>query len=273
MGGVCRQIMSRVITLTTDFGESDGNVGVMKGVICGINPQATVVDLSHEVEPQNIAQAAYIIWRAYRYFPTQTIHVVVVDPGVGSERRALVLSAHEAFFVAPDNGILTHIIRDAQKGNKSHRLVNLTRRRYWLPEISDVFHGRDIFAPVAAHLSLGVPFSDMGENIRDPIQLPLPESRREGETIVGQVVHIDHFGNLLSNIEKETLLGSRDTEVRILGQRIPRLSRTYAEGEAGELVAYIDSAGELAVAVVNGSAAQRLGAKPGDEIRVEMRKG
>jgi len=255
-----------LITLTTDFGMQDGNVGVMKGVIYGLNPQARIVDLSHDIEPQKIAQAAFVLSRHYRYFPAGTIHLVVVDPGVGSERRALIVQTAEAFFVAPDNGVLTYVVHDARRAIK--HIIDISNPRFWLHHISPVFHGRDIFAPVAAHLSLGVPVSAFGEEVSDLETFPLPQVERGEGKLEGQVAHIDRFGNLLTNIYRRDLLSLRKIKVRVRNREITGLSRTYADGQEGEVIAYIDSSEELAVAVVKGSARELLGAQVGDEVEV-----
>jgi S-adenosylmethionine hydrolase len=258
-----------VITLTTDFGTEDGNVGVMKGVICGINPYASIVDLSHDVAPQDVAGASYLLRRAYAYFPRGTIHLLVVDPGVGSERRAIAAQSTQAFFVAPDNGILTYVLQELRKSGQEMRIVSLTNPAYWLPRVSNVFHGRDIFAPVAAHLSLGVEIGALGDDIEDVVMLsPLPLEIQNGK-VTGLVAHIDHFGNLLTNIpESEVVsLGHRVT-VSVAGRKIEGLSRTFAQGQPGQLIAYIDSSGHLAIAAVNGSAQQLLQSRLGESVQV-----
>lgn len=257
-----------LITLTTDFGMEDGNVGVMKGVIYAINPQARIVDLSHDIEPQKITQAAFVLSRHYRYFPAGTIHLVVVDPGVGSERRALIVQAAEAFFVAPDNGVLTYVVQDARRASRDLHIIDMSNPRFWLYPISPVFHGRDIFAPVAAHLSLGVPALAFGEEVSDLVTFSLPQVERGEGKLKGQVVHIDRFGNLLTNIYRRDLLSFRKIKVRVRKREIAGLSRTYADGQEGEVIAYIDSSEELAVAVVNGSAQDLLSALVGDEVEV-----
>lgn len=255
-----------LITLTTDFGMQDGNVGVMRGVIYGINPQARVVDLSHDIEPQNIYQAAFVLARHYRYFPAGTVHLAVVDPGVGSERRALIVQTAEAFFVAPDNGVLTYVVRDARQAME--HIIDISTPQFWLDHISSVFHGRDIFAPVVAHLSLGVPAADFGKEVNDLVTFPIPQPERGKGRLKGRVVHIDRFGNLLTNIYRQDLPPWRDIKLRVRNREIVGLSRTYADGLERDLIAYIDSSEELAVAVVNGSAQEALGAQVGDEVEV-----
>ncbi len=256
-----------LITLITDFGMEDGNVGVMKGVIYGINPSASIVDLSHDIAPQNIANAAYVLRRAYEYFPQGTIHVVVVDPGVGSERRVIAVQSGQAFFVTPDNGVLTYILQELAKKGEKARIVNLNNPAYWLPQVSNVFHGRDIFAPVAAHLSLGVEIGTLGQEIEDVVMLsPLLLDIRQGK-ITGRVAHIDHFGNLLTNIPESDLISLGDElTIRVAGREIKRLSKTFAEGPTGELIGFIDSSGHLAIAVVNGSAQQLLKSLVGESV-------
>jgi len=263
------------IVLTTDFGLEDGYVGTMKGVVLGINPRVAVVDLSHQVPAQDVAEAAFLLWAAYRYFPPRSIHVVVVDPGVGSERRAIAVETPEAAFVAPDNGVLSWVLRDrglvaSAPGRwpiprgASVRAVALTNPRYRLPEVSETFHGRDVFAPAAAHLSRGVPLDDLGEPVGDLYLLPAPTPIwRDGE-LVGQVVHVDHFGNLVTSLRPAELAGLRPVQLVIRGHVVRGLRRFYAEG-AG-LGAVIGSAGLIELALTGGSAAAALGASVGDEV-------
>jgi S-adenosylmethionine hydrolase len=261
---------SPVITLTTDFGMEDGNVGVMQGVILGLNPEATIVDLTHDIPPQNLAAAAYVLRRAYAYFPPGTIHVVVVDPGVGTDRRAIAAHSPDASFVAPDNGVLTYVIQELRAAQREVRIVNLTNRQYWLPQVSNVFHGRDIFAPVAAHLSLGVQIDALGTELDDIVMIPLPRPEIHRGKITGQVAHIDHFGNLLTNIPSSDLLPLGASLIITLADRqIEGLSKTFAQREDGELIAYIDSSGHLAIAVVNRSAQRLLNSSVGASVEVQ----
>lgn len=262
-----------LITLTTDFGMADGYVGVMKGVILGLNPDVAIVDLSHDIPPQAIADAAYVLRRSYEFFPPGTIHLVVVDPGVGTERRAVALSTPEATFVAPDNGVLTYVLDHARADGQETKAVHLLNRQYWLPQVSSVFHGRDIFAPVAAHLSLGVALDQLGPWIEDLVTLPAPHLERQPEKIVGQVMHIDHFGNVLTNISASDLVPLGDTPTIQLGLwRISGISSAFAEGESGKPNAYVDSSGHLALAVVDGSAQQRLDCHVGELVEVSARR-
>ncbi len=261
----------RIITLTTDFGTEDGNAAVMKGVILGLNAHALVVDLTHDIPPQDVAAAAYVLRRAYTYFPPDTIHVVVVDPGVGTERRAIAVQSPEASFVAPDNGVLTYVIQELQDKGHELRIISLTNPQYWLSHVSSVFHGRDIFAPVAAHLSLGVDIDAFGDELEDYVMLPRPRLEMRPGKITGQVMHIDHFGNLLTNIPQSALDSVRDHFVTaIAASEISGLTKSFGHREAGDLIAYIDSSGHLAVALVNGSAQQTLNCQVGTPVEIRF---
>lgn len=257
--------MGSLITLTTDFGLKDSYVGTMKGVILGINPQATIVDLCHEIEPQNVRQAAFVLYTAYRYFPRGTIHVVVVDPGVGSERRAIALRTPMATFVAPDNGVLSYVVADEEV----ERVVSLTNPQYWLAEVSSTFHGRDIFAPLAAHLSLGVPLEELGEALAEIVtfSVPQPEIGEDG-TLRGHIIHVDRFGNLITDVKQQAARLSQETIIEVRGHRIVGLRRTYAEAAKGEILALIGSSGHLEIAMRGGSAMRTLGMKVGDEVKI-----
>jgi S-adenosylmethionine hydrolase len=258
-----------LVTLTTDFGIGDGTVGMMKGVILGINPDASIVDLTHNLPPQAIHPAAYVLRRAYQYFPPGTIHVVVVDPGVGTDRRPIALQAPHVSFVAPDNGALTYVLDHLQAGGHPLRLLHLDDPTYWLPQVSNVFHGRDIFAPVAAHLSLGTSIEDLGSPIDDPVRLPAPHLSRQPGKITGQVMYVDHFGNLLTNIPAPHLSSLGNSVTTSVGRtQIRGLSPTFAQGAPGKPIAYIDSSGHLAIAAVNASARDLLESHVGDQVEV-----
>jgi S-adenosylmethionine hydrolase len=271
--------MSAIITLTTDFGLSDAYVAAMKGVILSINPEARLIDICHNIQPQNIRQAAFVLSTAYPFFPQRTIHVVVVDPGVGTERRAIILRTASADFVAPDNGVLSYVIRQPADKADRHQLgagleaVAITNPRFWRSPLSATFHGRDIFAPVAAHLSLGTPLKEFGETVASVTTLPLPQPRREPDgTLVGHVLHIDSFGNLISDIRGDDLAQPAEAvTVEVGGRLISGLSRTYAGG--GGLLALIGSSGYLEVSLAGGNAASSLDAGVGDEVRVRQQPG
>ncbi len=265
---------SGVITLTTDFGTSDSYVGAMKGVILNLAPAARLIDITHEVSPQNVHQAAYIVQTFYHYFPPGTIHLVIVDPGVGSARRAIALGTPASIFVAPDNGVLTYAWRDAHArwGADSCVVYELAESRFWLNEVSHTFHGRDIFAPVVGHLAAGVPLDALGPRLSGitAAELEQPVAGRNGG-LVGRIIHVDHFGNCITNITSQQLeaagLGQR-LVVHIIDQQIAGLQRTFNDVPVGALMALLGSSNRLELAVRNGSAAQTLGVGLGDTVRV-----
>jgi S-adenosylmethionine hydrolase len=261
-------MLLRTITLTTDFGLKDGNVGVMKGVIWGIAPRARIADLSHHIGPQNIREAALVLYRSAPYFPEGSIHVVVVDPGVGTERRSIAGQLGPHYFVGPDNGVIGMLWEWAEEQDFPVRFVNLDNPHYWLKEVSSVFHGRDIFAPTAGHLAAGVPLNDLGTPIDDSHRLSLPQPQPNEHGWLGEVIHIDHFGNISSSIRREHLGNRTPSVVSLCGVEIHDFVNTFGEREVGTLVALYGSTGSLIVSVVNGSAAQQLGAQIGDSIEV-----
>lgn len=238
----------------------------MHGVILRINPSAVIVDVCHDIPPQDVHAAAFVLSTVYPYFPADTIHVVVVDPGVGSQRRALAVRTPRGIFVAPDNGVLSYVFAR----EPVDEIVHLTKAQYWLSPLSNTFHGRDLFAPVAAHLSLGVPLGELGPTIRDPVRLPVPEAIvQEDGTICGQVLYIDRFGNLITNIPQGLLPADQAWHVYIAGHEVLGMSKAYAVAAEGELVALMDSSGYLEIAVRNGNAAAMLQAKRGTGVIVK----
>jgi S-adenosylmethionine hydrolase len=275
--------MSPIITLTTDFGYDDAYVATVKGAILSINPEANIVDVSHSVRPQDILQAAFILNTAYRYFPKQTVHVAIVDPGVGSERRGIILKTASAIFVAPDNGILSYVIDDLfsvsgrSVTEQAHGLTEvvfkkgleaaaITDPRFWRQPVSPTFHGRDIFAPVAAGLSLGISPYEFGEKISSVHVLPIAKpSLDENGNVAGQVLHVDRFGNLITNIRSSNLPG-KNVVIEIVGRSIQGISDYYAQGEG--IMAIVGSSGYLEVSLRDGSACDFLGISAGDEVRV-----
>jgi S-adenosylmethionine hydrolase len=243
----------------------------MKGVILGIAPAARVVDLTHDLPPQDIQAAAYHLSVAAPYLPVGTIHVVVVDPGVGTERRALAVETGRAMYIAPDNGVLTWIL-DAEP---LERVVELTDSAYWLDDVSTTFHGRDIFGPAAAHLAAGVPLERLGEAVTDPMRLPVTlVTRDEDGSIDGQVQHIDHFGNAITNIPRATVAAEEedpeDYHVRVAGRDIGTIGTTYGDVSEGEPLALFGSAGFLEIAVRNGDAAAQLGLHRGAHVKLTL---
>lgn len=261
-----------VISLMTDFGIKDGNTAVMKGVIWGICPAAQIADLSHMIPAQNIHEAAYILARSVPYFPKGSIHVVVVDPGVGTARRPMAAQVGDWFYVGPDNGTITGLLERAEQEGWQTTFVELKERKYWLGTISYVFHGRDIFSPVAAHLANGVSLQDLGTPFDNPVRLELPKPERTDLGWRGEVTHIDHFGNISTNIRVEhlgdALHEKEKIAIRLSSNEIYGMVNTFGERPVGELVALIGSTGNLGIAVVNGNAVQRLGTKVGDVVEV-----
>lgn len=258
----------RIITLTTDFGLKDGNVGVMKGVILGINPDVQIVDISHNISPQNIFEASLILRRSAVYFPPGTTHIVVVDPGVGTTRRPIVARIGPYYFIGPDNGVVSMLLEEGNHRDWEIVFVEANKPGFWLADVSNVFHGRDIFAPLGAHLSKGVPLEALGTIITDPILKNLPQPHQIGYTWIGEVIHIDHFGNISTNILKENLGEPGSIQVSLCGVNIDGMVRTFGERSPGELVALYGSTGNLIISVVNGNAAQRLEAAVGDAVEV-----
>jgi S-adenosylmethionine hydrolase len=261
-----------VITLMTDFGIKDGNVGVMKGVIWGICPSAQISDLSHLVPAQNIREAAYIFARSVPYFPKGSIHVVVVDPGVGTQRRPMVAQLGDWFYVGPDNGTITGLLERAEGEGWQTTFVELNQRKYWLPVISFVFHGRDIFSPVAAHLANGVSLQELGSSFTNPVRLELPKPQQTDHGWHGEVTQIDHFGNISTNIRAEHLgeamKQKENIVVRLSRREIHGMVNTFGERPVGELVALLGSTGNLIVSIVNGNAVQLLETNVGDAVEV-----
>jgi S-adenosylmethionine hydrolase len=250
-----------ILTLTTDFGLSDHYAGTMKGVILGICPRAQVVDISHEVTPFAIAEGAYVIAQAYRCFPRKTVHIVVVDPGVGSARRPILMEAAGQYFVAPDNGVLSMIY-----SREKHRIRLISGDRYFRKPVSHTFHGRDIFAPVAAHLAGGVLPSKMGKAIDDYLRPSFEKPHRSGKrTWSGSILKIDRFGNVITNfhIDDFPRLERQNFVMAVGPHEIGALARNYAECGPGELFLIVGSSGYIEVSVNQGSAAKQIGCEVG----------
>ena len=262
-----------LITLTTDFGVNDAYVAIMKGVMLRVAPHAQIVDYTHGISPGNVVEAAYLLRSGYRYFPQGTVHVVVVDPGVGSNRRAIALQTPEATFIGPDNGVFSLIVEDAQRDWSSQtQMIELTEPRYWLPAISATFHGRDIFAPVGAHMLNGTQLAALGRPIATltPANRTTPQALGDG-VLMGRIVHIDRFGNCITNITQEHLSEQRlgpDVIIEISDQHLAGLFRTYVDGPVGVPMCLLGGSGHLELAVYNGNAAQYLGVDIGDKFRV-----
>lgn len=257
-----------IVTLLTDFGLQDAYVGVMKGVIWGIAPDVQIADLTHDIPPQDVLQGALALARAVPYFPAGTIHVAVVDPGVGTSRRPLAARLGDHFFVSPDNGLCSLVLTEVEAHGEPVHFIHLNQPQYWLPQVSSSFHARDIFAPVAAHLANGVPLEALGSFIDDPVRLELPQPMRMESGWHAQVIHIDRFGNLATNLRREHLPARVVPVIRLKGREIRGLVEAYGARPPGELVGMFDSSGFLAVAVVNGDAARLLRVQVGDAVEV-----
>jgi S-adenosylmethionine hydrolase len=257
-----------VITLTTDFGIRNGFVGIMKGVIYGIAPQAKTVDISHTIPPQDIHEGAYTLSRAVTFFPRGTIHIYVVDPGVGTQRRPLAARLGEYYFVGPDNGLLTPLIDDADQNQQPVEFFHLDNPIYWLPKISRTFHGRDIFAPVGAHLANGVALSKLGKSLNDPIRMELTYPEKTDNGWIAHITVIDIFGNLTTDLPASALQGRTDVLFRLRGAEVNDINESYGHKKPDDSIAVVDSEDYIEIAVVNGNAAQELGAKVGDVVEV-----
>ena len=256
---------NRIITLTTDFGNSSPYVAAMKGVVLSINSSATLVDLTHAVPPQNIRQAAIGLMTSTRTYPEGTIHVIVVDPGVGTDRSLVCAVINGSYFLAPDNGVLDALAR----AHKVDKIVALTNASYWLPHVSETFHGRDILAPAAAHLSLGLPCESLGDPLNSLTHLSWQKVKVMPGKIEGIIETVDSFGNLITNIEEEQLGDvPRDESVCILcdEHETQGIFQTYGDQPAMTLIALIGSGGRLELAIVDDSAAIMLGIRVGTKI-------
>lgn len=257
------------IVLLTDFGFRDSYVGVMKGVICNICRSTTVIDLSHNIMPHDVPEAAFVLSASYRYFPEDTIFTCVVDPGVGTSRSIICMRANHQTFLAPDNGLLSVI--DDQVGHDVLRKV--TNEEFFLDDASTTFHGRDIFAPVAAHIAEGEDIEELGPPARylEKLQLPRPVRAPDG-SLRGEIIYIDQFGNLITNIHRNIVEHSFATstplEVRVKHREIRGLSKAYGDRPEGDLLALVGSSGYLEVAINQGSAASQLGCEKGDSVQL-----
>ncbi len=256
-----------IITLTTDFDLCDGYAGVMKGVIADINPSVRVIDISHKIVPHDVFQAACVINNSYTYFPKGTIHVVVVDPGVGSSRKIICLKTNDYIFLAPDNGVLSFIIEK----EKEHSVREVTNRELFLKEISNTFHGRDIFAPVAAHLSKGQDFKDLGESIKKTNKIDLPKPiRSPGGELTAEIIYVDSFGNLVTNVNREVVdsmkIGAKRLSIMMGRRRINGICDSYTDVGDNEALAIFGSSGYLEISINRGSAGDILKLRKGDKL-------
>jgi S-adenosylmethionine hydrolase len=259
-----------IITLTTDYGTSDHLVGVLKGVILKIVPNATVVDIRHQVVPMDVLDGALMIANAYKYFPPRTVHLVIVDPGVGTQRRPILVSGDQHYFVAPDNGVLS-VVYDREP---AVTVRHITAEHYFLNPVSDTFHGRDIFAPVAAWLAKTAQSEVFGEPISDYVRFTFPRAKPNGTALKGVVLRVDVFGNLITNLIAEDvppeMAAAGKIRLKVGNAQIEKLARTFAQGAAGETIAIVGSSGFIEVAVNKGHAARTLGAQRGTEVTLEL---
>jgi S-adenosylmethionine hydrolase len=261
-----------LITLTTDYGTNDSFVGVMKGVMLSINPDINIVDISHSVIAHDILDGALTIGQAHKYFPPKTIHVVVVDPGVGTARRPILVAGDNNYFIAPDNGVLSAVYDQSESINAWH----IISEHYFRQPLSNTFHGRDIFAPVAAWLAKSWQTSAFGEPITDFVRFGIPKPKANGNTLKGAVLRVDHFGNLITNVTVEdapalaTSNGSGNVKIRVGSGQASKIVHTFAEGAAGEVVGLIGSSGYLEISVNKGNASRTLAAARGAEVTIEI---
>jgi len=256
---------SGIITLLTDFGLSDAYVAMMKGVILSINRDAELIDITHSIRTGSVFQGAYILKEVFSCFPSGTVHVAVVDPGVGSNRRSIAVNAAGHFFTGPDNGIFWPVIEKY----KDATIYELTENKFFLPQITSTFHGRDIFAPVAAHISLGLDIQKFGRVVSDPEKLEIPLPFKHENVLSGQIIRIDNFGNLITNITADALagfLGNNEPVIHTGKIKIYGLNKIYSDRENGELLAIINSSNQLEIAVNMGKASDYIGKEPDDII-------
>jgi hypothetical protein len=259
-----------IITLTTDYGHSGYFVGVMRGVILSILPDVQLVDITHEIPPQDILEGAFVIGEVYRFYPARTIHLIVVDPGVGTTRRPILVEAGDQFFIAPDNGVLSMLYEK----DPSATVCQITADRYFLKPVSATFHGRDIFAPVAAWLAKTGNVASFGEPTTDFVRLPLNKPVRAGSRATGIILRADQFGNLLTNFTAqdlpEVLSGAASFRIVLGTVQITRKVNTFADGAEGEPVILLGSSGYFEIVINRGSAARTLGIQRGNEVVVEL---
>lgn len=257
-----------IITLTTDFGTSDHLVGTMKGVILNINPAARIVDINHSVVAFDLLDGALSIANAYTFFPARTVHVVVVDPGVGTDRRPILVNAGNQYFVAPDNGVLSMIYE-----RESCTVRHITAEHYFLTPISPTFHGRDVFAPTAAWLSKTFQTDAFGEVVTDFVRFTMPKAKANGQAVKGVVLRVDAFGNLMTNLTAENIpaaaLHGGPIRLAVNGKLVSQFALTFAAGGPGEPVAILGSAGYVEIAMNRGNAARTLGVGRGAEVTLE----
>jgi S-adenosyl-L-methionine hydrolase (adenosine-forming) len=258
---------SGIVTLITDFGAKGEYVGAMKGAILKVNPRCQIVDITHQIGPQNILEASWVLKNSFPFFPRGTVHLVVVDPGVGSRRRPVALKKGGHFLVGPDNGIFTLALEEGEK-NEGYEI---SREELFLSPLSSTFHGRDVFAPVAGRLSAGYPLRMVGPAVKDFVRIHWPRPQLQEGKLRGQILWGDSFGNQITNISREDYaerLTGGPILIRGRGWRIRRISRTYSQGKSGQPMALFGSSGLLEIAVNQGNAERQLGCRSGDTVTI-----
>ena len=263
--------MAQIVTFTSDFGVREYYVGAVKGAILSVCESARIVDISHQISPHELCEAAFTLASACPYYPPGSIHLAVVDPGVGSRRRSLAVATERDFFVGPDNGIFTLILEQ----QRVRQVVSLENERFFHTPVAPTFHGRDVFGPVAGWLARGTALLELGPSIDDWVRLDFPAPERSGQRLLGKVLQVDRFGNVITCFRPSDLegLAGGDGEplFRLGNQRVTRVCRFYSEARPGELFALIGSSGYYELALAQDSAATRLGARPGTEVVLELR--
>lgn len=258
----------KVLSLTTDFGNLNGFVGTMKGVIWGIAPGVQIADITHDVPAQNIRQGAIALARAVPFFPPASVHVAVVDPGVGTVRRAIAARLGDQYYVLPDNGLITPMLEAAESAHCEIQFVHLNRPEYFLKTVYTTFHGRDIFAPCGAHLAAGVPLQELGDAISDPVRLPLSRPVPTATGVTAHILTIDVFGNCTTDLPVAQVPSLATLRLRLRGQEVHGVIPSYGHARVGDLVAVTDSEGFVEIAIVNGNAARVHGIQLDDPVEV-----
>lgn len=267
--------VARIVTLTTDFGTIDGSQTVLHGIVYGIAPEARVLDLTHAIKPQDIRHAAFVMNKNVFFFPPDSVHVVVVDPGVGTERRAIAARIGSQYFVAPDNGVLTPMMLRAEDEGWPLVVVDANRPEFWRDGISQIFHGRDVFAPLGAHLAAGIALEDLGEVVDDAIRIDWPQPVRTPEGVRGSILHIDHFGNAISNIHPGDVAHLGALTIELCGAKIEGMVRTFGDSpyDSDTLIALWDSNDYLMISENNGTGGKVIQPKRGDPVFVRPQGG
>lgn len=240
----------RIITLTTDFGTKDGYVGAVKGVIKRINSDVEIVDITHEIEPFDILGAAFVLNNFYKFLPPETIHLVVVDPGVGGKRQPLLIKSEDFYFVGPDNGVFSFLYENEQ----ITEMIVLTNKKYFLTKVSSTFNARDVFAPVSAYLSLGLDVKEFGNDAKGCLKLKVPQVKLTKKSLMGEIIHIDSFGNLITNVETKVLESKTITRIAVGKNKIKRIAQSYFDIPEGKVGAVVGSSGFLEIAMNKGNA-------------------